>query len=152
MFDKTFSAVCTVSKELRLPADVACDLFWWVVGSHPRAVMLSTRLTPQSISATHSLCFQLAWCRNSSALLTHRVFNSPDVSTRQRYSRVCNPWHTVPSIHRHASQPSAGSWIHLSFLHGVHSPEVLTGSTARRCESIAPRSNYIYDINRNVKY
>src|SRR5438045_2241422 len=86
-------------------------------------------------------CFQLA----------HRVFYSPDVSTRQRYSRVCNPWHTVPFIHRHASQTSAGSWIHLSFLHGAHSPEVLTGSTARRCESIAPQLKTIKNENLNNK-
>src|SRR5437016_614699 len=41
-------------------------------------------------------------------------------------------------FHRHASRSPAGSWIHLSFLHRVHTPGVLTGSTARRCESIAP--------------
>src|SRR5436853_7584918 len=45
--------------------------------------------------------------------------------------------------HRHASQPRAGSWIHLSFLCGVHTPRVLTGSTARRYESIAPHCNYL---------
>jgi hypothetical protein len=43
-------------------------------------------------------------------------------------------------LHRHASQSPAGSWIHLSFLRGVHTPGVLTGSAARRCEAIAPQA------------
>ena len=33
-------------------------------------------------------CFQLAWRRNPSALLTRCVFNSPDVVTHQRYSHI----------------------------------------------------------------
>ena len=111
MFDKTFSAVCTVSKELRLPADVACDLFWWVVGSHPRVVMLSTRTS----------CFQLAWCFNSSALLTrlqsvaHCSFHPPPrVATirRQLDSSQLPSW--SPLSRSTDREHRAKVWIHRS--------------------------------------
>src|SRR5450755_4238891 len=49
---------------------------------------------------------------------------------RQRSTRIF----IVMGSPRNAREP----WIHFSFLHRLSSCEVLTGSTARRCESIAP--------------
>src|SRR5450755_2912308 len=49
---------------------------------------------------------------------------------RQRSTRIF----IIMGSPRNARKP----WIHLSFLHRLPSCEVLTGSTARRCESIAP--------------
>jgi hypothetical protein len=55
---------------------------------------------------------------------------------RQRSTRIF----IVVGSPRNARKP----WIHLSFLHRLPSCEVLTGSTARRCESIAPHIKLVF--------
>jgi hypothetical protein len=99
----------------------------------------STRLTSASepLIRVYSTAFLSAQCRNSSVTLS-RVCNRRTPSGCQG---ICTSHVAHCSSHPSPRVVTIRKQLDSSQLpSGVHSPEVLTGSTVRRCESIAPLS------------